>query len=130
LRGKEGQSYCEFLKRWRVVSAPRLAREDVPMKNTGRFRDFVQSFTQFIADVGHEEERVFADGKAFLSELITHDDWLPEQFANPNPERYQQYLLHCDPMERFSVVSFVWAPGQKTPVHDQYPYLWCKYWGR
>jgi len=88
------------------------------MKNTGRFRDFVQSFTQFIADVGHEEERVFADGKAFLSELITHDDWLPEQFANPNPERYQQYLLHCDPMERFSVVSFVWAPGQKTPVHD------------
>jgi len=88
------------------------------MKNTGRFRDFVQSFTQFIADVGHEEERVFADGKAFLSELITHDDWLPEQFANPNPGRYQQYLLHCDPMERFSVVSFVWAPGQKTPVHD------------
>jgi predicted metal-dependent enzyme (double-stranded beta helix superfamily) len=72
------------------------------MKNTGRFRDFVQSFTQFIADVGHEEERVFADGKAFLSELIIHDDWLPEQFANPNPERYQQYLLHCDPMERFS----------------------------
>ena len=55
------------------------------MKNIARFRDFVQSFTQFIADVGHDEERVFADGKAFLSELITHDDWLPKQFANPNP---------------------------------------------
>ncbi|MEX2239528.1 MAG: cysteine dioxygenase, partial [Burkholderiales bacterium] len=25
---------------------------------------------------------------------------------------------HCDPMERFSVVSFVWMPGQRTPVHD------------
>jgi predicted metal-dependent enzyme (double-stranded beta helix superfamily) len=23
-----------------------------------------------------------------------------------------------DPRERFSVVSFVWGPGQKTPVHD------------
>src|SRR5690606_19453619 len=26
--------------------------------------------------------------------------------------------LHCDPLERFSVVSFVWMPGQKTPIHD------------
>jgi predicted metal-dependent enzyme (double-stranded beta helix superfamily) len=31
---------------------------------------------------------------------------------------YRQYLLHCDPLERFSVVSFVWGPGQTTPVHD------------
>ena len=84
------------------------------MENIGRFRDFVQSFTQFIAHVGHNEERVFADGKAFLSELITHDDWLPEQFANPNPERYQQYLLYCDPMERFSVVSFCLGAGSKN----------------
>ena len=26
--------------------------------------------------------------------------------------------LHADPLERFSVVSFVWGPGQRTPVHD------------
>jgi predicted metal-dependent enzyme (double-stranded beta helix superfamily) len=32
--------------------------------------------------------------------------------------RYQQYLLHCDSRERFSVVSFVWGPGQRTPIHD------------
>ena len=31
---------------------------------------------------------------------------------------YRQYLLHCDPLERFSVVSFVWGPGQRTPIHD------------
>jgi predicted metal-dependent enzyme (double-stranded beta helix superfamily) len=24
----------------------------------------------------------------------------------------------CDPFERFSVVSFVWAPSAQTPVHD------------
>ena len=29
-----------------------------------------------------------------------------------------QNLLWCDPFERFSVVSFVWAPGAETPVHD------------
>jgi predicted metal-dependent enzyme (double-stranded beta helix superfamily) len=40
------------------------------------------------------------------------------QAMTKDAERYQQYLLHCDPLERFSVVSFVWGPGQKTPVHD------------
>ncbi len=36
----------------------------------------------------------------------------------PHPDYYQQYLLYCDPEQRFSVVSFVWGPGQKTPIHD------------
>ena len=49
---------------------------------------------------------------------MSHDDWLPEEFAAPSPESYRQYLLHCDPLERFSVVSFVWMPGHRTPIHD------------
>jgi len=62
--------------------------------------------------------RIFTDGRNLLSDLINHDDWLPDEFAQPSPEQYQQFLLYCDPMERFSVVSFVWGPGQTTPVHD------------
>jgi len=88
------------------------------MTNVARLRDFSQSFTQLIDHNGEDEERVFADGGKLLSELISHDDWLPDKFAQPSPERYQQYLLYCDPMERFSVVSFVWGPGQSTPIHD------------
>ncbi|HEY0296279.1 MAG TPA: cysteine dioxygenase [Bordetella sp.] len=53
-----------------------------------------------------------------LERLVASDDWLPEVFAQPHPEHYQQYLLYCDPHERFSIVSFVWGPGQQTPVHD------------
>jgi predicted metal-dependent enzyme (double-stranded beta helix superfamily) len=53
-----------------------------------------------------------------LRELIAHDDWLPDPFAQPDPERYQQFLLHADSRQRFSIVSFVWGPGQSTPVHD------------
>jgi predicted metal-dependent enzyme (double-stranded beta helix superfamily) len=49
---------------------------------------------------------------------VRHDDWLPEACTAPHPQYYQQYLLHCDPLERFSLVSFVWGPGQSTPVHD------------
>ncbi len=88
------------------------------MADIAIFRNFIQSFTRLIDQVGDDEEKIFSKGKALLKQLITHDNWLPEQFATPNPERYQQYLLHCDPLERFSVVSFVWGPGQKTPMHD------------
>jgi predicted metal-dependent enzyme (double-stranded beta helix superfamily) len=38
--------------------------------------------------------------------------------AQAHPDHYQQNLLHRDPLGRFSVVSFVWGPGQQTPIHD------------
>ncbi|MGA8758171.1 MAG: hypothetical protein WB611_17930, partial [Stellaceae bacterium] len=53
-----------------------------------------------------------------LRELVSADDWLPAEFGEPDPGHYRQYLLYCDPLERFSVVSFVWGPGQNTPIHD------------
>lgn len=87
------------------------------MSDVARLREFVRSFTRLVEEDA-SEERIFRDGKALLADLITHDDWLPEAFAQPDPERYRQYLLYCDPLERFSVASFVWGPGQTTPVHD------------
>ena len=56
--------------------------------------------------------------EALMRALVAHDDWLPEAFATPHPQHYQQYLLYGDPLDRFSVVSFVWGPGQHTPIHD------------
>ena len=53
-----------------------------------------------------------------LAALVASDDWIDPAFAAPDPVRYRQYLLHRDPAERFSVVSFVWGPGQATPIHD------------
>ena len=87
------------------------------MANVARLSQFVKSFTRLI-DQQPAEDRVFREGRAMLSELIRADDWLPAPFAKADPARYQQYLLYCDPLERFSVASFVWGPGQKTPVHD------------
>jgi predicted metal-dependent enzyme (double-stranded beta helix superfamily) len=82
-----------------------------------RLRGFVADFTLLVNEAP-DEARVIAEGGALLESLIAHDDWLPAAFAQPDPQRYRQYLLHCDPLERFSVVSFVWGPGQQTPVHD------------
>lgn len=88
------------------------------MQQIARFREFVQSFTDLMGQIDNSESRIFIDGKLLLDELIRHDDWLPDIFAQPHPQRYQQYLLFCDPLERFSVVSFVWGPGHDTPIHD------------
>ncbi|HMA90469.1 MAG TPA: cysteine dioxygenase, partial [Burkholderiales bacterium] len=88
------------------------------MSNIARFRKFVQDMTRLVERHGADEPLMLDEGARLLRELVTHDDWLPEDFARPSPDSYRQYLLHCDPLERFCVVSFVWGPGQKTPIHD------------
>ena len=78
---------------------------------------FVVNMTRLI-DTRPDEPTVLKEGKALLHELIKNDEWLPKFCAQTHPQYYQQYLLHADPLERFSVVSFVWGPGQKTPIHN------------
>jgi predicted metal-dependent enzyme (double-stranded beta helix superfamily) len=88
------------------------------MNNLARLRSFIRDMTRLADRHGEDEQRMLDEGEKLLRGLIAQDDWLPEEFARPSPESYRQYLLHCDPMERFSVVSFVWMPGQRTPIHD------------
>ncbi|MEM7253495.1 MAG: cysteine dioxygenase [Pseudomonadota bacterium] len=88
------------------------------MTDITRLRTFIQDFTHLVDHAADDEPRLLGEGSDHLTRLITKDDWLPSEFAQPSPERYQQYLLYCDPYERFSVVSFVWGPGQTTPIHD------------
>ncbi|GFE75469.1 cysteine dioxygenase [Novosphingobium sp. TCA1] len=89
----------------------------VPVHDIAPLRRFVTGFAD-ILDSGAGQAAILERGGNLLARLVAQDDWLPEAFARPHPERYQQYLLHCDSAERFSVVSFVWGPGQATPVHD------------
>jgi predicted metal-dependent enzyme (double-stranded beta helix superfamily) len=82
-----------------------------------RLRAFTASVAAAV-DAGPGEPEILARVQAAMRELVARDDWLAPAFAVPDPRFYQQYLLHCDPQQRFSVVSFVWGPGQQTPVHD------------
>ncbi len=86
-------------------------------RDPARLRHFVQQFAQLIEGRPTEAE-VRARGGALLADLVAHDDWLPDAYAQPHPDYYQQHLLHADALGRFSVVSFVWGPGQATPIHD------------
>lgn len=50
---------------------------------------------------------------------VPQADWLAD------PAGYRRYLIHADPVGRFSIVALVWAEGQRTPVHGHY--TWCAY---
>lgn len=98
------------------------------------FRGFIETLIQLVSDVGDDvaeearsavpggvaphEAALLARGGDALRALVAVDDWLPDAYAQPSLERYQQFLLYRDPLDRFSVVSFVWGPGQRTPIHD------------
>ncbi|WP_326523563.1 cysteine dioxygenase [Sphingomonas sp.] len=79
-----------------------------------RFRNEMDA----LLDATPADARPMDGATAVLARLVSKDDWLPEAFSAPHPGRYQQYLLHRDARDRYSVVSFVWGPGQATPVHD------------
>lgn len=80
-------------------------------------RRYVRQMTELVTDTTGESA-LLSRGRALLAELIRDDCWLPAEYAVARSDRYAQYLLHCDPLERFSMVSFVWGPGQRTPVHN------------
>lgn len=82
-----------------------------------RLEHFVRTVSSLL-EAGLGERAVHEGARDAMRELVARDDWLPEEVSRPHPQYYQQYLLHADPQDRFSVVSFVWGPGQRTPVHD------------
>ena len=88
--------------------------------NPARLRRFIGDMTSLVGGAWQDnDETATVDvGAKLLGELVKNDDWLPEAMAECPPHGYAQNLLWCDPFERFSVVSFVWAPAAKTPVHD------------
>ncbi|PLZ03602.1 cysteine dioxygenase [Burkholderia sp. WAC0059] len=91
-----------------------MTRQRQPLRQfVGAIADIVDGI-----DAQHDEPRLLEQGRDALRELVRVDNWLPDAYAQPSPERYQQFLLFADARQRFSVVSFVWGPGQRTPVHD------------
>lgn len=85
---------------------------------SSRLLEFVAAMTRLANEGLADEAQMLARATPLMRTLVAHDDWLPEALAASHPQYYRQHLLYGDPLERFSLVSFVWGPGQKTPVHD------------
>lgn len=86
----------------------------MPLEPLPRFIAAIEA----LIDKGLREPELLIELRPLLAELVAHDDWLPSSHAQPGADRYRQYPLHVDAQGRFSVVSFVWGPGQATPIHD------------
>lgn len=58
-----------------------------------------------------------------LAPHLKSSDLLSDADRRSDPEHYQQHVLHVEPDDSFSIVSLVWLPGQRTPIHDHV--AWC-----
>lgn len=87
------------------------------MSGKKALKQFIKEMT-VLADVNLTEPALLDRARPLMQQLLSKDDWLPRAFSEPDESRYRQYLLYCDPFERFSLVSFVWGPGQETPIHN------------
>jgi predicted metal-dependent enzyme (double-stranded beta helix superfamily) len=87
-------------------------------------REAAEALGPFVAGVNsvlalsRDEAEILTGIEQHMRELVATDDWLPETHEQSRADAYQQHLLYLDPAAAFSVVSFVWGPGQKTPLHD------------
>src|SRR5690606_29312662 len=94
-------------------------QKDMPQKmNDERLLNTVASLTRLVEGRACGDDGILDQARDLMCGLVAQDDWLADAFAEPHPEFYRQYLLYGDPLDRFSLVSFVWGPGQKTPIHD------------
>jgi len=96
-----------------TMASPSRPRPELPAPLAG----FVRTLEELVG-AGGDEPRILEGARRAMRDLVARDDWLPESAARAHPQHYSQHLLYLDPEERFSVVSFVWGPGQSTPVHD------------
>jgi len=80
--------------------------------------DFVDAVESVIRHVQESKDTVLAI-EPLLRSLVTDPDWLNEKYRRAiSAKAYAQYLLYRPADRAFSVVSFVWNPGQGSPIHD------------
>jgi len=58
-----------------------------------------------------------------LTELLRDPDWLPAPHRVPATGGYCPHVVHVAPDGGWSLISLVWQPGQRTPIHDHV--AWC-----
>ncbi len=87
------------------------------------------SLPAFAADIEalrlvHLDDQPLADAVALrLRRLLADPAWLPLPYRVPADDRYRSHVVHVAPDGGWSLVSLVWQPGQRTPIHDHV--CWC-----
>ncbi len=81
----------------------------------------LQTFEESVRKVLQEansEKEIVNHIKPYFYSLLETEGLLPESYKQANLDKYRQFLLYKPQDEAFSIVAFVWGPGQTAPIHD------------
>ncbi|MEH2225852.1 hypothetical protein [Nostoc sp.] len=86
-------------------------------------RSFVATVREISASTVDDRTQTLARLEPYFQELLAQQQWLPQKFAQVNPESRMgggigQWLLYRAKDRSLSVFSLVIPPGSTTPVHD------------
>ncbi len=58
--------------------------------------------------------------RPLMARMVQREGFLPEPYTRPvsQEQPFGCYLVHRGPQNAFTILSVVWPPGGKTPVHD------------
>ncbi|MBP5977665.1 cysteine dioxygenase family protein [Brasilonema sp. CT11] len=86
-------------------------------------REFVATARDIRARTKHNPALTLTELEPHFKTLLTKQNWLPENFAQPNPNSAMgggigQWLLYRAQDRSLTIFSLVIPPGSTTPVHD------------
>ena len=58
-----------------------------------------------------------------LETAVTSRNWLDPLQQLAHGDHYTRYVLHADPLDRYTVVAIAWGSGQSSPIHAHH--TWC-----
>lgn len=97
--------------------------EDQWFIESQELRSFIATVREISAITAGDRTQTLARLEPYFQELLAQQEWLPEKFAQINPESKMgggigQWLLYRAKDRSLSVFSLVIPPGSTTPVHD------------
>ena len=97
--------------------------EDQWFLESQELRCFVATVREISASTVDDRTQTLARLEPYFQELLAQEQWLPQKFAQVNPESRMgggigQWLLYRAKDRSLSVFSLVIPPGSTTPVHD------------
>ncbi|MEH2057376.1 MAG: cysteine dioxygenase family protein [Nostoc sp.] len=97
--------------------------EDQWFIESQELRSFVATVREISASTVDDRTQTLARLEPYFQELLAQQEWLPQKFAQVNPESRMgggigQWLLYRAKDRSLSVFSLVIPPGSTTPIHD------------
>ena len=97
--------------------------EDQWFIESQELRSFVATVREISAITVDDRTQTLAKLEPYFQELLAQQEWLPQKFAQANPESKMggsigQWLLYRAKDRSLSIFSLVIPPGSTTPVHD------------